>query len=288
MPRSASLYAGTGPMGPTHQHRGNGVHHDDEPHRSRDRRQPGHRVRDRPRVRRPGPPRRRHRSFRRGPRRLAHGAGGCHGCRLRRPGVHRGRGGPRSRRGRRGERRHHPRHPPHAHERGRVHERDRHQPHRRVPRREARVEGHAEGALRSDRAHLERRRALRRSRPGQLLVVEGRARRHGPLDHPRTRLPQHHRERRRAGLHRDRHDRRAARGAAGRVQEEHPRRPLRDPRRGRARSSRGSPATTPATSRAPSSRSTAASGWGTRPIPSHALSGRSAPPGTRCRASAAC
>ena len=152
-----------GPNGdPCSMHRGNGVHHDDEPHRSRDRRQPGHRVRDRRRVRRPGPPRGRHRPVGRGPRGLAHGARGCHGCRVRRRGVHRGRGGPRPGRGRRGERRHHARHAAHAHERGRLHERDRHQPHGRVPRREARLEGHAQGAVRPHRAHLERRRALRR------------------------------------------------------------------------------------------------------------------------------
>ena len=46
------------------------------------------------------------------------------------------------------------------------------------------------------------RRAARLGRPGQLRGQQGRARRPGPLDRPRARQPQHHRERRRAGLRR--------------------------------------------------------------------------------------
>ena len=47
--------------------------------------------------------------------------------------------------------------------------------------------------------------------PGQLRRLQGRPRRHGPLDRPRVRLARHHRERGRARLRRDRHDRRPAR-----------------------------------------------------------------------------
>ena len=53
---------------------------------------------------------------------------------------------------------------------------------------------------------------LRRAGPDQLRREQGRARRPGPLDHPRARRARDHRQRRRPGLHRDRHDRRAPGG----------------------------------------------------------------------------
>ena len=54
--------------------------------------------------------------------------------------------------------------------------------------------------------HLQRGRAVRLGRPGQLRGVQVRPRRAGPLGDPRARRPRDHRQRRRAGLHRDRHD----------------------------------------------------------------------------------
>ena len=58
--------------------------------------------------------------------------------------------------------------------------------------------GMLQGALRPHHPDLERRRAARLRRPGELRLVEGRARRLRPLAHPRARRPRHHRERRRA------------------------------------------------------------------------------------------
>ena len=62
--------------------------------------------------------------------------------------------------------------------------------------------------------HLGGRRERQR-RAGQLRGGQGRRGRHDALAGARARQPQHHRQLRRAGLHRDRHDRGAARGAEG-------------------------------------------------------------------------
>ena len=67
------------------------------------------------------------------------------------------------------------------------------------------------------------------------------------------------------GLHRDRHDRGAARGDPEDLPGRDPRRPVRHPRRGRRRRCASSPAPRPPTSPAPSSPSTAASAWATDP-----------------------
>ena len=74
-----------------------------------------------------------------------------------------------------------------------------------------------------DQHHLDRRRH-RQSRPGQLCRRQGRADRHVEVAGPGARLALHHRELRRAGLHRHADDRRADR----RAEEGHPR-----PRAGR-------------------------------------------------------
>ena len=55
---------------------------------------------------------------------------------------------------------------------------------RRLPRREARIEGHAEGAVRPRHPRLQRRRAARQRRPGQLRGLEGRTRRASPARSP--------------------------------------------------------------------------------------------------------
>ena len=106
--------------------------------------------------------------------------------------------------------------------------------------------------------------AARLRRPGQLRRQQGRPRRHGPLAGPRARQPLDHRERRRARLRRDRHDRRAPRGDRRRST------------RSRSRSAATPPPTEVAsvghlarlrrrraTSPGRSSRSTAASAWAT-------------------------
>ena len=90
--------------------------------------------------------------------------------------------------------------------------RARHQPDRRLPLRPACDQGDDPAAPRADVLHLVRGRPVRRPGAGQLRREQGRPGRPGPLHHPRARQPQHHRQRGGARLHRDRHDRRAARG----------------------------------------------------------------------------
>ena len=61
--------------------------------------------------------------------------------------------------------------------------------------------------------------------PGQLRRGQGRRGRHDARAGARARQPQHHRQLRRAGLHRHRHDRRPARGAEGSAAGADPARP---------------------------------------------------------------
>ena len=72
--------------------------------------------------------------------------------------------------------------------RGRLHDRHRRQPHRRLPRRQAGGAGDAAGPQGAHRAGVVGRRAARLGRPGELRGVEGRPRRLRPLAGPRARL----------------------------------------------------------------------------------------------------
>ena len=135
--------------------------------------------------------------------------------------------------------------------RGRLHERHRRQPHRRLPGRQA---GRARDAARPQGPHRARvvgRRAARLGRPDELRRGEGRARRLRPLARPRARLARHHRQRRRPRSGRDRHDGRARREAPRRAHRGRPARPHGDTRRDRRRRSPSSPRPTPPTSPAP-------------------------------------
>ena len=148
------------------------------------------------------------------------------------------------------QRRHHARQPGAAHEGRGLGRGDGDQPEAGVPavaRGDAR---HDEGALGPDHQHHLGGRRLRQSRAGQLRRRQGRRRRHGEVARARTRQPQHHGELRRAGIHRHRHDARAARGAEERAAGADPARPPRPAggrrRRGRlSRLARGRP-TSPA------------------------------------------
>jgi 3-oxoacyl-[acyl-carrier protein] reductase len=64
---------------------------------------------------------------------------------------------------------------------------------------------------------------------GQLRGEQGGPGRPGPLDHPRARRTRHHRQRRGARLHRDRHDRGAPRGHPQDLPGSDPCRPFRHP-----------------------------------------------------------
>ena len=112
------------------------------------------------------------------------GQGRRHRRSVRRRRVHRGRGRARPRRGAGRQRRHHQGHPAAAHERGRFHLRDRHQPHRRVPRHQARLQGHDPAAQGPRGPHLLGLRPLRRAGPDQLLRLQGRTRRASPAPSP--------------------------------------------------------------------------------------------------------
>ena len=126
------------------------------------------------------------------------------------------------------------------------------------------VARHDADAPRPDDLHLLGRRAARLGRPGQLRRLQGRPGRPRPVAGPRARLAQHHRQRGRARLRGDRHDRGAARGAqGGRSSASVPLGRYAPRRRGRRRGARSWPATTRPTSPARSSRSTAASAWDT-------------------------
>ena len=163
----------------------------------------------------------------------------------------------------------------------------RHEPRRRVPRRQARVEGHAEGPVRPHHPGLERRRPLGARRPGQLRGVEGGL----------------------VGIARSLTRELGGRGITANVvapgfietdmtaelpeaqQAEYkktiPAGRFAHRRRGRQGRSRGSPATTPPTSRARSSRSTAASAWGTDPSRASARADDLARSAAQARAAAA-
>ena len=107
---------------------------------------------------------------------------------------------------------------------------------------------------------------LRRTGPGQLRRQQGRARRPGALGDPRARRPRHHRQRRGTRLHRDRHDRSAARRRPQKAYKAGiPAGRFAQPERGRRRRALPRRRTTRATSRARSSPSTAASAWATDP-----------------------
>ena len=110
-----------------------------------------------------------------------------HRLRRRRRRVLAGRVRARAGRGGRRQRRHHPRRPAHAHARGRVHRGPRRQPHRGLAGHPARDPGDGQGPLRPADLHLQRRRAHRRARAGELRRLEGRPRRPRPLDGPRAR-----------------------------------------------------------------------------------------------------
>ena len=180
------MIAGQRSIGSTH----------DDPRGAGDRWQPWHRGRLRPGAR--GGRRHRRRGLARR-RRAGRAAGRRHG--RHRPRVGRGRvqvGRSRSRTGRGAgvERRHHARHVGAHHAGGRLQRGARHQPHRRLPGRQAGGEGDAPAPPRTAHFHRVGVGAHRLAGPGQLCGLEGGSGRARPLARSRTRLAQHHRERR--------------------------------------------------------------------------------------------
>ena len=180
--------------------------------------------------------------------------------------LHRGRGGARAGRGPRGQRRRHPRPADPADDRRGLRLRRRHQPGRRsCAGRQARVQGHAAAAARPGRLHLLASSACS-ARAGQATTPPRKAGLVGIARSLARELgsPRHHLQRRRAGLRRDRHDRRRCpRTCRRRYAGADPAGPVRRGRRGRAASSASSPATTPAYITGAVSRSTAGSAWAT-------------------------
>ncbi len=140
---------------------------------------------------------RRHRRSRRSRERRCAGQGGGSGAR---PARH-----PRQ------QCRAHPRRARPAHEGRGLADGDRRRSHRRLPPRARRVARHDAPALGPDRHHHLGRGLDRQSRPGELCRRQGRARRHVEGAGGRGRLARHHRQLRRARLHRDRDDRGARR-----------------------------------------------------------------------------
>ena len=191
------------------------------------------------------------------------------GCRQR--GVRRARGEARARARARGERGHHPRRVAHAHDRRGLRGSHRRQPHGHVPHRAPRGELDDAREVRSHRAHWLGCGPHGQPRPGQLLVVEVGARRHGAVHHSRGGVARHHRQRDRARIHHDRDDRRARRGRrrsntrpTSRPGASAPRKKS-PPRRSSWRPTRQ------AISPAPCCRSTAALAWATRARPSQRI-----------------
>ena len=101
------------------------------------------------------------------------------------------------------QRRHHAGRPDHAHEHRRLAGGPRNQPLRRVLHDQGRHPADAQGARRTDHQHHQRFGTGRPDGPGELLVREGGVDRTDQGDRARARQPQHHLQRRRAGLRAD-------------------------------------------------------------------------------------